>query len=78
MSNLFAVVLFFYIKVYCVVSNSWVPKKIQHSIMCVSFQAFRDRNLNFGSLPAALRKVMVTKFAYFDKYQLGKSTFSLV
>ena len=78
MSKLFAVVLFFYTKVYCDESNSWVPQKIQHGIVCISFQAFRDRNLNFGSLPAALRKVMVTKFADFDKYQLGKFTFSLV
>ena len=34
MSKLFAVVLFFYTKVYCDVSNSWVPQKIQHSIVC--------------------------------------------
>ncbi|XP_067949967.1 telomerase protein component 1-like [Watersipora subatra] len=36
------------------------------------YQTFQDHNLNFGSLPTALRKVMVEKFADFDKYQLGK------
>ncbi|KAK7488729.1 hypothetical protein BaRGS_00020026 [Batillaria attramentaria] len=36
------------------------------------YQAFKDDHINFGSLPSALRKVMVTKFADFDKYQLAK------
>ena len=33
---------------------------------------FDDSKINFGSLPAALRKVMSDKFAEFDNYQLAK------
>ncbi|KAJ8317249.1 hypothetical protein KUTeg_005153 [Tegillarca granosa] len=36
------------------------------------YQAFHDKNLNFGALPSALRKVMISKFPDFDKYQLAK------
>ncbi|XP_064601394.1 LOW QUALITY PROTEIN: telomerase protein component 1-like [Liolophura sinensis] len=36
------------------------------------YQAFYDKSINYGSLPAALRRVMVTKFPDFDKYQLAK------
>ncbi|KAK3095524.1 hypothetical protein FSP39_015646 [Pinctada imbricata] len=36
------------------------------------YQAFHDRNINQGSLPSALRKVMIMKFPHFDKYQLAK------
>ena len=31
-----------------------------------------DKNINFGSLPSALRKVMAEKFSDFDAYQLAK------
>ena len=34
---------------------------------------FHDPYFNYGSLPAALRRVMVAKFPDFDKYQLGKA-----
>ena len=33
---------------------------------------FDDSKINFGSLPAALRKVMSDKFGEFDNYQLAK------
>ncbi|PAA68421.1 hypothetical protein BOX15_Mlig031198g1, partial [Macrostomum lignano] len=36
------------------------------------YQAFHDRTLRWGALPAALRKAMVAKFPDFDAYQLGK------
>ncbi|KAL5022413.1 hypothetical protein ScPMuIL_001568 [Solemya velum] len=36
------------------------------------YQGFDDANLNFGSLPAALRRAMAVKFPDFDKYQLAK------
>ncbi|PVD30085.1 hypothetical protein C0Q70_09346 [Pomacea canaliculata] len=36
------------------------------------YQVFGDKKLNFGALPAALRKVMTVKFLDFDKYQLAK------
>ena len=36
------------------------------------YQMFADKKLNFGSLPSALRKVMVEKFVDFDQYQLAK------
>ncbi|GFO40942.1 telomerase protein component 1, partial [Plakobranchus ocellatus] len=36
------------------------------------FQTLDENNLKIGSLPAALRKVMTTKFAEFDEYQLAK------
>ena len=36
------------------------------------YQAFHDKSLNFGSLPTALRKVMIVKFKSFDSYQLAK------
>ncbi len=36
------------------------------------YQAFHDKSINFGSLPTALRKVMITKFQSFDEYQLAK------
>ena len=34
----------------------------------VSLQAFPDKTLTLGALPSALRKTMVVKFPYFDKY----------
>lgn len=36
------------------------------------YQSFFDKKLNFGSLPAALRKAMIAKFPDFDEYQLAK------
>ncbi|XP_059178831.1 telomerase protein component 1-like [Physella acuta] len=36
------------------------------------FQTLDKRNVELGSLPAALRKAMIAKFPEFDKYQLGK------
>jgi telomerase protein component 1 len=36
------------------------------------YQIFMDKNINFGSLPSALRKCMVEKFSDFDQYQLAK------
>lgn len=33
---------------------------------------FNTGTLSFGSLPTALRKAMISKFADFDEYQLGK------
>ena len=36
------------------------------------YQLFMDKKINFGSLPSALRKVMVEKFNDFDEYQLAK------
>ena len=86
--NIFAVELFLYSqqKVKCLEKkaqaqgNNAVKEcdRFIHGVLCVFLQAFRDQNLNFGSLPAALRKVMVTKFADFDKYQLGKCTPTLL
>ena len=35
-------------------------------------QTLHGKNFNFGSLPVALRKVMISKFAAFDNYQLAK------
>ena len=35
-------------------------------------QTLHGRRFNFGSLPVALRKVMISKFAAFDNYQLAK------
>ncbi|CAF2533417.1 unnamed protein product [Rotaria sp. Silwood2] len=36
------------------------------------YQTFFDKRIHFGSLPSALRRVMVKKFPDFDKYQLAK------
>ena len=36
------------------------------------YTSFHDQNLNFGSLPTSLRKVMIDKFTAFDQYQLAK------
>ncbi len=36
------------------------------------YQTFFDKRIHFGSLPSALRRVMVQKFPDFDKYQLAK------
>ncbi|XP_033757244.1 LOW QUALITY PROTEIN: telomerase protein component 1-like [Pecten maximus] len=36
------------------------------------YQAFHDKTISQGAIPAALRKVMITKFPSFDKYQLAK------
>ncbi|XP_021378535.1 telomerase protein component 1-like [Mizuhopecten yessoensis] len=36
------------------------------------YQAFHDKTIRQGAIPAALRKVMITKFPNFDKYQLAK------
>ncbi|XP_055955981.1 uncharacterized protein LOC130012329 [Patella vulgata] len=36
------------------------------------YQAFHDADINFRSLPACLRRVMIAKFPDFDKYQLAK------
>jgi len=36
------------------------------------YQTLHGKNFNFGSLPVALRKVMISKFATFDNYQLAK------
>lgn len=35
-------------------------------------QTIDDKSIKFGSLPTALRKVMVSKFPEFDEYQLAK------
>ena len=43
--------------------------------MAELYQAFHDKSLNFGSLPTALRKAMITKFPQFDEYQLGMTMF---
>ncbi|XP_033107315.1 telomerase protein component 1-like [Anneissia japonica] len=37
-----------------------------------TYQTLNDKSINFGSLPSALRKVMITKFPDFDEYQLAK------
>ncbi len=36
------------------------------------YQTFFDKRIHFGSLPSALRRVMIQKFPDFDKYQLAK------
>eukprot|EP00794_Sanderia_malayensis_P012166 gene12166-13421_t len=36
------------------------------------YVTLHDKDINFGSLPTALRKVMVEKFPSFDEYQLAK------
>jgi len=36
------------------------------------YQTFFDKRIHFGSLPSALRRVMMKKFPDFDKYQLAK------
>ncbi|CAF0781386.1 unnamed protein product [Adineta steineri] len=36
------------------------------------YQTFFDKRIHFGSLPSALRRVMIKKFPDFDKYQLAK------
>ena len=37
-----------------------------------SLQTLNDKDINFGSLPTALRKVMIERFPKFDQYQLAK------
>ena len=54
-----------YFKASIVLPSDWIEVAEQ-------YQLFMDKNLNFGSLPSALRKVMAEKFADFDKYQLAK------
>ncbi|XP_030829174.1 telomerase protein component 1 [Strongylocentrotus purpuratus] len=36
------------------------------------YQTFHDKNINYGSLPSALRKAMIDRFPRFDQYQLAK------
>ncbi|XP_071492969.1 telomerase protein component 1-like [Diadema antillarum] len=36
------------------------------------YQTFHDKNINYGSLPSALRKAMIDRFPKFDQYQLAK------
>ncbi|KAK3603040.1 hypothetical protein CHS0354_037788 [Potamilus streckersoni] len=36
------------------------------------YQTFGDKSLHLGSIPSALRRVMIAKFPDFDKYQLAK------
>ena len=36
------------------------------------YTSFHDHSLNFGSIPTALRKVMIDRFSLFDMYQLAK------
>ena len=38
----------------------------------LSLQTFHDKNINYGSLPSALRKAMIDRFPRFDQYQLGE------
>ena len=48
------------------------------SYLIIFVQVFDDKSINFGSLPSALRRVMVAKFPGFDQYQLGKLTICLL
>ena len=51
----------------------WLLKNfLKGSYEKLLFQVFDDSRINFGSLPSALRRVMVKKFPDFDTYQLGK------
>ncbi|XP_074640264.1 telomerase protein component 1-like isoform X2 [Tubulanus polymorphus] len=60
--------------------RAYLKKYFKSSVMLPSdwidvptlYQIFDDSRLNFGSLPSALRRVLVAKFPDFDKYQLAK------